>query len=70
MDVPEGARIRSEPDGETIGLLANGTLITILPESRDVEGIFWVRVQTQEGLEGWIVQSLLARVTATASPNP
>jgi len=67
-DVAEGARIRAEPNGETVGFLANGALLILLPENKEVDGVFWVRVQTPEGLQGWVVQSLLRRTTATPSP--
>jgi Domain of unknown function (DUF389)/Bacterial SH3 domain len=67
-DITEGARIRAEPDGETIGFLANGALVIVLPETRDSNGVAWVYVRTQDGKIGWIVRSLLAQVTATPPP--
>jgi hypothetical protein len=68
MDVAEGARIRAEPAGETISFLANGSLVIIFPETREVDGVSWMRVQTPDGVQGWIVQSLILRVTATPLP--
>ena len=70
LDLPEGVRIRSEPEGETIGLLANGLLIILLPESEELNGVIWVRVQTQDGLTGWVVKSLVVRITSTPSTPP
>jgi hypothetical protein len=64
----EGARIRSEPGGETVGFLANGTLVILLPETSEIEGELWVRILAPEGVEGWIVQSLVT--VATPSPTP
>jgi len=70
MDLPEGARIRTEPNGETIGFLANGTLVTLLAADQEFEGIYWAQVQTQDGLIGWIVQSLITNLTETAPSQP
>lgn len=65
-----GAHLRSEPgyQAESLQLLANGTLLKVLPE-QPVEdgGVFWVHVETVEGEAGWIVQTVLA--TATPAPN-
>ena len=66
----DGARIRKEPGGETIGFLANGTLIIVLPDTKEINGVIWVRVVTPDGTLGWIVQSLVTIVTATPSPTP
>lgn len=65
-----GAHLRAEPsyDAESIVLLANGTLLEVLPDQPvEVGSVFWVHVQTPEGQVGWIVQTLLA--TATPAPN-
>ena len=67
-DLAEGVRFRAEPDGETIGFLANNTLITLLPETEEKNGIVWVRIISPEGTQGWIVQTLVIRVTATPIP--
>lgn len=69
-DASEGARIRDEPGGETIGYLTNGTLIILLPETREVEGVLWVQIIDPAGVNGWIVQSLVKTVTATPTPIP
>jgi uncharacterized membrane protein len=67
-DLPEGVRFRAEPDGETIGFLANDSIIIILPETQASDGIVWVRIITSDGKEGWIVRSLITIVTVTPSP--
>jgi hypothetical protein len=69
-DLTEGARIRSEPGGETIGFLANNMLLVLLPETAEVDGVLWVQAITPDGVQGWIVQSLVIRVTATPLPTP
>jgi uncharacterized membrane protein len=68
-DLAEGARIRKEPGGETIDFLANNALVIVLPETQEKDGIAWVRIQTLDGVQGWIVQSLLLNVTATPPPQ-
>ncbi|MDI6694174.1 MAG: DUF389 domain-containing protein [Anaerolineales bacterium] len=72
-DLPEGVRIRSEPGGQTIGFLTNGALVILLPETAQAGGQSWAHILTQNGVEGWIVQSLILQVTATpptSSPTP
>jgi hypothetical protein len=68
-DLAEGARIRKDPGGETIDFLSNHALVVVLPETQEKDGIAWVRIQTLDGIQGWIVQSLLLNVTATP-PTP
>lgn len=69
-DLDEGVRMRAEPGGETTGFLANGTLVILLPDTAEANGIAWVRVQTLDGSQGWIVQSLVVQVTATPLATP
>jgi len=66
----EGARLRAEPNGETIGFLTNNELVIILPEIEVVNGVSWARIETTTGLQGWIVQALLSSVPPTSTPNP
>jgi hypothetical protein len=63
-------RIRLEPGGETIGFLANDTLVILLPETVEKDGIVWVRLIAPDGTQGWIVQELVVRVTATPIATP
>jgi uncharacterized protein YgiM (DUF1202 family) len=65
-----GAYLRSGPgfDSPSLTLLANGTVLQVIPDEIIGEGSrAWVHVLTQDGQEGWILQSLL--VTATPSAN-
>jgi hypothetical protein len=67
--LPEGARIRSEPAGITIGFLTSDTLLILLPDSiQEKEGEIWVQVITPSGEQGWILQRLLVPVSATPTP--
>lgn len=61
----QGVFLRSEPVGDILTSLLNGTLVEILPEPEEtINGAVWVKVLVVEsGLEGWILRSLL--VTAT-----
>ena len=65
-----GAHLRAEPgfQSPSLALLANGTLVQVLPGDIVEEGGgFWVHVRTPDGKEGWILATLLA--TATPAPN-
>ncbi len=70
IDAPSGggAFIRAEPGGTILTSLLNGSPVMVISEPMRVEGgAIWVQVRTQNGVEGWILQSLLA--TATPSPG-
>jgi len=64
-----GAYIRSEPKvgGKIMTSLLNGTLVEVLPGTARDGNVLWAQVRTDDGVEGWIVQSLL--VTATPVPG-
>lgn len=65
-----GAHLRAEPgyQAASVKILANGTLLKVLPDlPAEGGGVFWVHVETPDGEVGWIVQTLLA--TATPSPD-
>lgn len=65
---PPGARIRREPEGEVIRSYLNNTLVQVLPETVELNGLVWVHIRiVEDGTEGWILQSLL--LVATPSPN-
>ncbi len=67
VNVPgfDGARIRTEPQGPTIAVIANGTVVQVLPDSVSIEGVLWYHVITPDGIEGWIVGQLLDLATPT-----
>ncbi len=50
----EGLRVRDRPDrdAEVLGGVEFDTVVTILERSQDGE---WVKVRTQDGLEGWVL---------------
>jgi len=62
-----GAVLRSEPGGVVLRSYFDGTLMQVLPGAVELNGVIWVRVVAPDGVEGWMVQSLLA--TATPSPS-
>jgi len=65
---PPGAKIRREPGGTVIRSYLNNTLVQILPELVDLDGLVWVKVLViEDGTEGWILQSLL--LAATPAPD-
>ena len=64
-----GAYIRSEPKigGKILISLLNGSLVEVLPGTARDGNVLWAQIRTNDGLQGWIVQSLL--VTATPVPG-
>lgn len=64
-----GALVREEPDynGPVVQSLLNDTLVEVLPEVTDSEGVAWVHIRLINGKEGWIVRTLLR--TATPAPS-
>lgn len=63
----KGAVIRDEPGGIVIRSYFEGVVVQVLPGIITENGIVWVRVIGPDGVDGWIVQRLLA--TATPAPN-
>lgn len=64
----DGAFVREEPNGTVLTSLFNGSLVQVISEPVRGQGTtLWVKVRTDTGLEGWMVQALLA--TATPAPN-
>jgi hypothetical protein len=65
---PPGAKLRREPGGTVIRSYLNYTLLQILPETEEVDGLIWVHViVVEDGTEGWLLQSLV--LVATPAPN-
>jgi hypothetical protein len=60
-----GALVRKEPDygAPVVKSLLNGSLVEILPESINKNGITWIKVRLADDSEGWIVRYVL--ITAT-----
>ena len=63
-----GAVIRSEPrfTSKYLRSILNGSIIEILNEKVMIDNYLWVHVRTPDGLDGWMLRSLL--VTATPPP--
>jgi len=65
----QGANVRATPGSDTAILvsLINDSLVEILPEIQILNGITWLHIRTADGIEGWIIQTLV--VTATPAPG-
>ena len=48
--------------------ILNGDMVQVISAPTPTAGVYWVRVRTSDGIEGWVVQTLL--VTATPAPTP
>ena len=66
----EGVRFRSEPGGTTLGFLSNETVVILLPDTVELDGVLWAHIIVSGSQEAWIVQSLISLPTATPSPTP
>jgi len=65
---PPGAKIRSEPGGNVIRTYLNNTLVEVLADTVEQDGLVWAHViVVEDNTEGWILQSLL--LVATPAPN-
>lgn len=64
----DGAFVRAEPSLEALVVksLLNGMLVQVLPETAQNNNVTWVHVRTTDGIEGWIVRSLIATATPVA----
>ncbi len=47
-------RLRSEPGGNTIALLPEGTVVIVLGEPQEHNGLLWIPVRDAAGREGWV----------------
>jgi hypothetical protein len=63
-----------EPNGATLGSLANGVQVEVLPEQQDINGTTWVKIRFTNAqgqtTEGWVIQSQLITVTPIAGAVP
>jgi uncharacterized protein YgiM (DUF1202 family) len=56
--------LRDQPDGKIITSILNGSMLEVISEPVvGARGVIWVQVRTEDGLEAWIVQNLLATAT-------
>jgi hypothetical protein len=65
-----GANLRKTPNGKYLATLDNNTIVEVLPDVQEVNGVAWAHViATKNGvrIEGWILQSTL--LYATPVPN-
>jgi hypothetical protein len=61
-----GATVRSLPGvGSAIVVLANGNLVQVLPELQSVNGLNWVHIRMDNGVEGWVLKDVLSATTRT-----
>jgi hypothetical protein len=69
-----GAFIRSEPRGQVLVTLANGSTVTIIPNDlQEVNGVTWVHVFAMvngKRVEGWMIQAVLQTATPIADWQP
>ena len=66
-----GAKVRSEPGtGSEVTVLINGIIVEVLPEIQSVDGDAWVHIRTADGIEGWVLQSVLSAPSVSPSPVP
>jgi uncharacterized membrane protein len=65
----QGAYVRAEPDytAQIVDTVMGGSLVQVLPDTQNVEGVIWAHIITNSNIEGWIVQAIL--VTATPIPT-
>lgn len=64
-----GAYVRETPSAgaKIVDGVMGGSLVQVLPDTAQNGGIIWAHIITNNGITGWIVQSIL--VTATPAPT-
>jgi hypothetical protein len=68
-----GANLRKDPNGKFIIELDNGTIVAILPDTQDVNGVVWAHVianRSNQRYDGWILQSALDMAPSVPVLNP
>lgn len=66
----QGAILRDQPAGDPIGYMAEGELVLLLGPAESAGGFVWLPVRTQDGLEGWVLDELLATITPSPTVTP
>jgi len=54
-----GAFYRDAPDGQVIGLLANGTVVQVIAGPVEAGGKTWLQVVIPDNQQAWILAELL-----------
>ncbi len=66
-----GALVRAEPGtGAPVATLLNGILVEVLPDVRNVGGFDWAHVRTSDGIDGWVLGSVLTPATPAPTQAP
>jgi hypothetical protein len=66
-----GALLRSEPNGGfVVTALLNDYLVEVLPDTVEVNNVTWYHVRTADGIEGWVLDSVLSRATPAPAATP
>jgi len=60
-----GVYVREEPGGPILKVIANGTLVQVLPERVTDEDVIWVQVIAPDGTQGWVMLKLLVNPSPT-----
>jgi hypothetical protein len=66
----DGVFLRADPGGAILKSYVNGTLVQLLPETKQQDGTTWVHVIAPDGQEGWVMQSLLSTPPTTPTSTP
>ena len=66
------ARLRDQPGfaGKEIMLVANGTMVKLLPGVEFKDNVYWAQVETIDGTIGWMVHTVLSTSTPTVTITP
>jgi uncharacterized protein YgiM (DUF1202 family) len=64
-----GLIVRKKPsvDSDVIRSIYNDNILEITGDNINVDGVSWISVRTNEGYDGWVVETALR--TATPVPN-
>jgi hypothetical protein len=65
----KGAVVREQPGGRILKSFIDGTRLQVLPETLELDRVIWVHVIAPDGTDGWILGTLLAGATITATPG-